>query len=125
MPWIILLLIVILSIALLEFCYSFREGNTGMSDTFYWGNQAASNDAGWVGTRNASGAPLPNVQLDVKAHRLWNNVYVFPNSGKIVLLYGSNTGGEVNGTATGKIEDMHVINRVFNRNRCYNNRYSY
>ena len=114
MPWIILLLIVILSIALLEFCYSFREGNTGMSDTFYWGNQAASNDAGWVGTRNASGAPLPNVQLDVKAHRLWNNVYVFPNSGKIVLLYGSNTGGEVNGTATGKIEDMHVIKRGFN-----------
>ena len=114
MPWIILLLIVILSIALLEFCYSFREGNTGMSDTFYWGNQAASNDAGWVGTRNASGAPLPNVQLDVKAHRLWNNVYVFPNSGKVVLLYGSNTGGEVNGTATGKIEDMHIIKRGFN-----------
>jgi hypothetical protein len=111
MPWVLLLLIIILSIALLEICYSFREGNAGSgSAPFYWGNQAASNDAGWVGNTNASGAPLPNVQLDVKAHKLWNNVYVFPNSGKIVLLYGSNTGGD----GTGKIEYMHIIKRGFN-----------
>ena len=99
-----IIIIVILSIALLEFAI-LLEGNTGMSDTFYWGNQAALMLDGWY---QVTGAPLPNVQLDVKL-MIVNNVYVFPNSGKIVLLYGSNTGGEVNGTATGKIEDMHVV----------------